>query len=89
MDRLARIDLLPITILPVLLALMTVAELCQRRTAVVAALVTAVVVATMPSLHGDPVNLVTGTLPHVLAVTLAAAAGAWLQARRHSAAPPG
>jgi uncharacterized membrane protein YfcA len=85
----ALVDLDPIMILPVLLALMTVAELRQRRTAAVAALVTAAVVAAMPYLHGDQVNPVTGTLPHVLAVALAAAAGAWLQTRRHSAAPPG
>jgi Sec-independent protein secretion pathway component TatC len=76
----ALVDLDTVTILPVSLALLTVAELRERRTVAVAA---AVVVA-MPFVHGDAVNLAANTLPHVLAVGLAVGVGSWLRARGQS-----
>lgn len=37
----------------------------------------------MPFLHGAPVSVLAGAVPHVTAVILAAGAGAWLHAHRH------
>jgi hypothetical protein len=76
------VDLDTITILPVLLALLTVAELRGRRTVIAAATATAVAVAVMPYLHGDAVSLGGRTLPHLAAVALSVALGLWLRARR-------
>jgi len=78
-------DLDTIMILPVLLAVANVADRCGRRTAAAATLVTAAVVAAMPFLHGDPVSVLAGTLPHLAAVLLAASLGAWVCANRHPA----
>jgi hypothetical protein len=83
----ALVDLDTITILPVLLALATVADRRERRTAAVATLVTAAVVAAMPFLHGDQVSVVTGTLPHLAAIALAAGLGGWVRAHRHPVLP--
>ena len=79
----AVVDLDAIMILPVLLAVATVADRRGPRTAAVATLVTATVVATMPLLHGDRVSVLTGTLPHLAAVIVAAGLGAWVLAHRH------
>lgn len=76
-------DLTTIMILPVLLALATVADRRERRTAVVATLVTALVVVAMPFLHGDKVSILTGALSYLAAVILAAGLGAWVRANRH------
>jgi hypothetical protein len=82
-------DLDTITILPVLLAVATVADWRGRRTAAAATLVTAAAVAAMPLLHGDRVSVLAGSLPRVAAVILAAALGAWVRAHRHPViAPP-
>jgi uncharacterized membrane protein len=78
----ALVDLDTITILPVLLALLTVAELRGRRTVIAAAAATAIVVAVMPYLHGDAVSLGARTLPHLAAVALSVALGFWLRGRR-------
>ena len=78
----ALVDLDAIMILPVLVALCTVAELRERRTAAVAAAATAAVVVAMPYLHGDVVSLGTRTLPHLVAVALSVAVGLRLRARR-------
>jgi hypothetical protein len=48
---------------------------------------TAAVVAAMPFLHGDQVSVLTGTLPHLAAITLAAGLGAWVRAHRHPVIP--
>lgn len=80
-------DLDAIMILPVLLAVAAVADRRGRRTAAAAALMTAGVVAAMPFLHGDQVSVLTGTLPHLAAVTLAAGLGAWVRAHRHPVIP--
>jgi hypothetical protein len=76
-------DLDAITILPVLLSVLTVAELRERRTVAAAALLTAAVVAAMPFLHGDAVSIVADTVPHLAAVALAVAGGCWLRVRRN------
>lgn len=84
-------DLDTIMILPVLLAVATVADRRGRGTAAAATLMTALVVVAMPFLHGDRVSLMTGALPHLAAVILTAGLGAWLRAHRHPviAAPAG
>lgn len=79
----ALVDLDTILILPVLVALATVAEM-RGRQALVPAAVTAVVVTGMPGLHGALVSITGYTLPHLGAVALAAAAGLWLRTRRQA-----
>jgi len=76
-------DLDTIMILPVLLAVATVADRRGPRTTAAATLLTATVVAAMPLLLGDPVSVLTGTLPHLAAVILAAGLGAWVRVHRH------
>jgi hypothetical protein len=76
-------DLETMMILPVLLAVTNAADQRGWRTAATATLVTAAVVAATPLLHGDQVSVLTGTLPHVAAVILAAGLGAWVRAHRH------
>jgi len=83
----ALVDLDTIMILAVLLAVATVADRRERRTAAVATLMTASVVVVMPFLHGDRVSVPTGTLPHLAAVILAVALGAWVRAHRHPVIP--
>ena len=74
-------------ILPVPLAVATVADRRGRRTAALATLMTAAVVAAMPFLHADQASVVTGTLPHLAAVALAAGLGAWAREHRHPVIP--
>jgi hypothetical protein len=74
-------------ILPVLLAVATVADRRDRRTAAAATLITASVVAAMPFLHGDKVSILTGTLPYLAAVLVAAGLGTWVRAHRHPVIP--
>ena len=76
-------DLGTILILPVLLAVATVADRRDRPTAAAATLITASVVAAMPFLHGDKVSILTGTLPYLAAVLVAAGLGAWVRVHRH------
>ena len=78
------VDLDTILILPLLLALLTVAEMRGARTTAVACLLTAVTVVAMPLLHGDRAQPgpLAGPVPHLLGVGLAVALGAWLGARR-------
>jgi hypothetical protein len=80
-------DLDTILILPVLLAVATVADRRERPTAAAATLITASVVVAMPFLHGDKVSILTGTLPHLAAVMLAAGLGAWVREHRHPVIP--
>ena len=86
-------DLDAMLILPVLFAVATVADRRDRPTAAAATLITASVVAAMPFLHGDKVSILTGTLPYLAAVLVAAGLGAWVRAHRHpvitAAAGPG
>jgi hypothetical protein len=80
-------DLDTIMIAPVLLAMATVADRRGWRAAATATLVTALVVAGMPFLHGDRVSILAGTLPRLAAVILAAGLGAWVRAHRHPVIP--
>ena len=68
--------------------MITVADRRERRTAAVAALITASVVAAMPFVHGDKISILTGTLPNLAAVILAAGLGAWVRAHRHPVIRP-
>jgi hypothetical protein len=76
-----------IMILPVLLAVATVADQCERRISAVATLATATAVAVTPFLHGDQVGILAGILPRLAAAILAAGLGAWVRAHRHPAIP--
>jgi hypothetical protein len=80
-------DLDTLLILPILFAVATVADRLDRRAVAAATLITALVVAGMPFLHGDKVSILTGTLPHLAAVIVAAALGAWVRAHRHPMIP--
>jgi hypothetical protein len=80
-------DLATIMILPVLLAVATVTDRCERRVAAAAALVTATVVALTPLLHGDRAGILAGILPRLAAAILAAGLGAWVRTHRHPAIP--
>ena len=64
------VDLDTILILPLLLALLTVAEMRGARTTAVAGLITAVTVVAMPLLHGDRTQpgLLAGPVPHCWAL---------------------
>ena len=83
------VDLDTILILPLLLALLTVAEMRGARTTAAAGLVTAVTVVAMPYLHGDraPVSTLAGPVAHLLGVALAVALGSRLRARRQERSP--
>ena len=76
-----------ILILPVLLAVATVADRREWRTAAVATLLAASVVAAAPFLQDGKVSILTGTLPHLAAVIVAAGVGAWVRANRHPVIP--
>jgi hypothetical protein len=80
-------DLDTIMILPVLLAVATVADQRERRLSAAATLVTATAVALTPFLHGDQASILAGILPRPAAVILAAGLGAWVRAHRHPAIP--
>jgi hypothetical protein len=80
-------DLDTIMILPVLLAVATVVDRRGWRAGAAATLLTALVVAAMPFLHGDRVSVPAATLPHLAAVILAAGLGAWVRAHRHPVIP--
>lgn len=80
-------DLAAIMILPVLLAVASVADQRERRIAAAATLFTAAAVAVTPYLHGDQAGIVTGILPRLSGVILAAGLGAWVRAHRHPAIP--
>jgi membrane-bound metal-dependent hydrolase YbcI (DUF457 family) len=81
----ALVDLDPTTLLPVLLALLTVAMTRERRAVATATIATAVVVVAMPYLHGDPVSFIGRGLPHLAAVGFAATLGSYLRARQQTA----
>jgi hypothetical protein len=79
------LDLDPLLLPGVLVALFTVAATRHRTTLVLAATATAVVIAAIPYLHGDPVSLPGYLLPRLAAAVTAVAAGTWLHARREIA----
>jgi len=79
------VDLEPTTVLPVLLALETVAVVSDRRVVAMATVATALVRVAMPYLHGDPVSLVGYSLTHLAAVGFAVTLGLYLRARQEIA----
>jgi hypothetical protein len=79
------VDLEPTTVLPVLLALGTVAVISDRRVVAMATFVTAVVLVAMPYLHGDPVSFIGSSLSHLAAVGFAVTLGLYLRARQEIA----
>jgi hypothetical protein len=80
-------DLDTIMILPVMLAVASVADQRGWRAAVAATLLTALVVAATPLVHGDQVSILADTVPHLAAVILAGGLGAWVRAHRHPVIP--
>lgn len=78
----------PLLLPGVLFALFTVAATRHRTTMALAATATAAVITAMPYLHGDTVSLPGHLLPRLTAAAIAAAAGAWLHARRDTAGVP-
>jgi hypothetical protein len=74
------VDLEPVTGLPVLLALLTVAMAGSRRAVALSTAATAVIVVSMPYLHGDHTTMVAGLL-RAAAVGCAVAVGSYLRAR--------
>ena len=71
----------PIVILPVLLALFTVAEYTDRTKVIGAAVLSAVVVLAAPAVHGTPLTTLPQVLSRLVAIGLAVAAGLYLRAR--------
>lgn len=80
----ALVDLDMIMILPVLLALLAVADLRGRRQATVAALATGAVVIAMPYMHGDSIRPLSYVALHLTGVALSVAFGRYLRSRRLS-----
>ena|SRR6266545_5363723 len=80
------VDLEPTTLLPVLLALLTVVTARERRAVATATVATVVVVVVaMPYLHGDPVSFIGHSLSHLAAVAFAVTLGSYLRARQQIA----
>ena len=78
------VDLEPVTALPVLLALLTLAMVGSRRVVAVGAIATAVIVVSMPYIHGDHATVAAGVL-RASAVGCTVAVGRYLRARRERA----
>jgi hypothetical protein len=74
------VDLQPVTALPVLVALLTVAKVGSRRTVGLAGAATALIVVTMPYLHGDHPTVAAGLID-ALAVGCTVTAGRNLRGR--------
>jgi signal transduction histidine kinase len=74
------VDYGPVTTIPLLLAVFTVAESADRTTVVVAAVITAVALSVAPWVHGDTLAA-GGIISRFVAVGLAVAVGLWLRAR--------
>lgn len=71
----------PVVVLPVLLALFTVAEYRDRRTVIAAAVVSALVVIASPAVHGHVLNQLQQYLGRIVPIGLAVAAGLYIRAR--------
>jgi signal transduction histidine kinase len=70
----------PISELPVLLAVFTVAEYCEREQVIAGAIVSGVVVLATAPVHGSA-EAVRTAIPHLIAIGLAVAVGLYLRAR--------
>jgi signal transduction histidine kinase len=71
----------PVVVLPVLLALFTVAEYQDRSTVIAAAIVSAFVVIASPAAHGHVLDRLPEYLGRVVPIGLAVAAGLYIRAR--------
>jgi signal transduction histidine kinase len=71
----------PIVVLPVLLALFTVAEYRDRSTVITAAVASAVLIIASPAVHGHILNQLPQYLGRIVPVGLAVAAGLYIRAR--------
>ena len=71
----------PVVVLPVLLALFTVAEYRDRSTVIAAAIVSAVVVIASPAVHGHVLDQLPQYLGRIVPIGLAVAAGLYIRAR--------
>jgi signal transduction histidine kinase len=71
----------PVVILPVLLALFTVAEYSDRSTVIAAAIVSAVAVIASPAVHGHVLDRLPEYLGRIVPIGLAVAAGLYIRAR--------
>jgi hypothetical protein len=69
------VDLDPTTLPPLLVALLTIATLGDRRTVALASAAAAVVVIAMPYVHSDQINFLGYGIPRLTAVGLAVALG--------------
>ncbi len=83
-------DVEPVTLLPLLLALLTVAMISNLRKVISSVAATATAVVAMPYIHGDVGSIAGHTLPRLAAVGLAAAAGTYLRrfTKPHPPNPP-
>jgi hypothetical protein len=75
------VDLEPTTLPPLLFALLTVAELSDRRRTIPAVALTVICVLGMPLLHGDTIDLPAYIITHLTAVGMALTLGLTLRAR--------
>jgi signal transduction histidine kinase len=71
----------PIVMLPVLLALFTLAEYRDRTKVIWAAAIAAIVVLGAPAAHGSPITTLPPTLGRLVPIGLAVAAGLYIRAR--------
>jgi signal transduction histidine kinase len=71
----------PIVVLPVLLALFTVAEYRDRSTVIAAAVVAAIAVIASPAVHGHVLDQLPQYLGRIVPIGLAVAAGLYIRAR--------
>jgi hypothetical protein len=76
------VDLDPTTLLPVLVALFTVAAVSARRIAVWAIVATALLVIATPFIHQDAINLLEYVVLRLAAIGLVAAAGLYWRSRQ-------
>ena len=76
----------PLLLPAVLFALLTAAAMRDRRTAAIAAAVTAALIVACPYIHGEAVSVAGYGLPRLAAAGVAVAAGTYLRRRRR---PPG
>jgi signal transduction histidine kinase len=71
----------PISVLPALIALLTVVMRTDRRRALAAGVLTAIVIVATPAIHGGPLTTLQEYLSHLVPVGLAVAVGFYLRAR--------
>ena len=85
--RLSRVQLDPLLLPTMLIALFTLTALAERRTALLATAATATAVAALPLTGRGLTDLAAYLLPRLLAVTTAAAIGLWAQSHTSPETP--